>query len=104
MALNRDGEYRLPGGIMNAGEGPREAARREVREETGLDVEIHDILDLRTHHESGFTVFFEAEVGDGELKGSWEGSPEFVEKEEVREKVWSLQHSHIHEYLFPDES
>jgi ADP-ribose pyrophosphatase YjhB (NUDIX family) len=34
----------LPGGGMEAGETPSEAASREVKEETGLDVEIDDLL------------------------------------------------------------
>lgn len=104
LVLNLDNEYRLPGGLIKAGEDPREAARREVKEETGFDVEIHDLLDIRTKSKSGFTVFFEAEVIEGEKSGSWEGEPEFVRKSEVDNLVWSLEHSHVREYLFPEEN
>ncbi|MFC7234412.1 NUDIX hydrolase [Halosegnis marinus] len=38
-----DGPF-LPGGGVEPGERPREAARREVREETGLDAEVGDPL------------------------------------------------------------
>lgn len=34
----------MPGGCVEANESPREAARREVREETGLDIEPGDLL------------------------------------------------------------
>lgn len=104
LVLNLDGEYRLPGGLIKAGEDPKEAAAREVREETGFEVEIHDLLDIRTHQKGGFTVFFDAEVVEGEKNGSWEGEPEFVKKSEVEDMVWSLEHSHVREYLFPDEN
>jgi len=103
LVLSLGGEYRLPGGIIKADEDPKEAARREVKEETGFQVDIHDILDLRTH-DDGFTVFFEGKVVKGEKNGSWEGEPEFVKKSEIEDCVWSLEHSHIREYLFPDEN
>lgn len=104
LVLNLDDEYRLPGGLIKAGEEPKEAAKREAKEETGFDVDIRDILDIRTHDKGGFTIFFEADVVEGEKNGSWEGQPEFVNKSEVDELIWSLQHSHIREYLFPDEN
>jgi ADP-ribose pyrophosphatase YjhB (NUDIX family) len=36
----------LPGGFMNIGETIEEAARREVKEETSLDIELIDILGI----------------------------------------------------------
>lgn len=40
------GEWSLPGGRQKLGETTAEAAMREVKEETGLDVTLHGILDV----------------------------------------------------------
>ena len=42
----RLGQWSLPGGAQKIGETVHEAARREVREETGLDVEITGLIDV----------------------------------------------------------
>lgn len=40
----RQGQWSIPGGIQHLGETVFEAGRREVREETGLEIEIVDLL------------------------------------------------------------
>jgi len=40
------GQWATIGGAVEPGENPREAARREVREEVGLDVELVELLDV----------------------------------------------------------
>ncbi|EHK01225.1 hypothetical protein HRED_09297, partial [Candidatus Haloredivivus sp. G17] len=46
--------------------------------------------------------FFKGRVLEGEKNGSWEGRPEFVKREDMRDKAWRIEHSHVHQYLFPD--
>jgi ADP-ribose pyrophosphatase YjhB (NUDIX family) len=40
------GRWSLPGGLMEVGEAPAEAARREVREELGLEVEMEGLYQV----------------------------------------------------------
>lgn len=104
LALNAGEHYELPGGIIDQGEDMKEAAKREAKEETGFDVEVGDLMDIRVSDNTGsIQFFFEGKVVGGDPKGSWEGEPEFIPKEEIEDKVWRLEHSHIHEYLFPRE-
>lgn len=42
----RQGQWSLPGGRQRLGEKVRDTARREVREETGCEVEVTELLDV----------------------------------------------------------
>jgi len=42
------GRWSIPGGLVELGESVAEAAAREIREETGLSVEIEALLDVQT--------------------------------------------------------
>lgn len=105
LTLRVGEQHRLPGGLIKPGEDPRKTGVREIKEETGFDIDLGDLLDIKTAEKGnkGLHFFFKGEIIGGEKNGSWEGEVEFVPREEMKEKAWKLEHSHVHEYLFPEE-
>ncbi len=49
----RRGEWSLPGGLLELGESLRDAVRREIKEETSLDIEVGPVIETfdRVHRD-----------------------------------------------------
>lgn len=80
------GRYNGIGGHMERGEDPLQAARREIREETGLEVEVlhlGGLVHLSLSQGSGVMLFlFVGESPGREVRPSSEGSLEWVPVEQ----------------------
>ena len=93
MIERKDGNgLGLPGGHIKQGETAEAAARREVKEETGLDFEIIKILGTLSGQRPGIwlhavDIVYEGRVTGGDLHDSGEGRARGVKLSEVREQV-----------------
>jgi 8-oxo-dGTP pyrophosphatase MutT (NUDIX family) len=84
----------LPGGISKWRETEEETLAREILEETGLSVTGKE---LKLHYFSDADVpcniaVFEVEAS-GELKNSWEGSPQWKTVAEIEPRLLPSQHA-----------
>ena len=94
----------FPGGFMRWHEYPAETARREVREETGLEVRLLDTIGTYAHKStqharlSTLTIAFTGEVVGGSLKSSIEGHPCWLGEAHLREQLASSNTSMLEDY------
>ncbi|WBW97025.1 NUDIX hydrolase N-terminal domain-containing protein [Oceanirhabdus sp. W0125-5] len=93
-----DNSWAIPGGWAEIGESPQESVKREIYEETGLNVEVKEIIDIFTRlpGECGqphttYHILFHCEVIDGNLKTSFESTEVgFYDYHEIEE--WHKDH------------
>ena len=87
------GEWHIPGGHLMKDEQVEEAIKREIKEETGLDVDIHQVVDVMTYGWDGevkdsMQILFhcESDTRDAEPAEDLQ-EIEWVTPEELTEKV-----------------
>ena len=84
------GRIVFPGGFMKWEETPEQAAQREGKEETGLDLRIDYLINVYARSRTSlFTMsnicfVYRAEVTGGTLRKSIEGKPKWLTENEIR--------------------
>lgn len=93
------GEWHIPGGHLEKDEKVEEAVKREVEEETGLDVSIHRIIDVMTfpwrpgEEKNSVQVFYHCEANSGEAEPLDDlQDVKWVQPEEIEEEVGQLDY------------
>lgn len=101
--IEKDGQFLLveqpggvlafPGGFMKWKESPEQALIREGKEETGLDLRLHDLVGLQPgtcralHQMSTLTLIYSGEVIGGSLRPSSEGRPCWIAATDLPSKL-----------------
>jgi 8-oxo-dGTP diphosphatase len=85
------GSWCLPGGFMEMGETPQEAAIRECKEETGLNVEITGLIDVYYYEDyrgSGVSIMYKGKVIGGVIQpGDDAEAVDFFSPDELPENI-----------------
>lgn len=91
------GEWHFLGGHVEHGEDLKEALLREVKEETGLEVNVHQLIDAQTYaHDNEekkaiqFLYHCEANSSDAEAKDDL-AETQWLQPEELKEELISYE-------------
>jgi ADP-ribose pyrophosphatase YjhB (NUDIX family) len=106
LVLQRpEGKIVFPSGFMRWREHPTQTVRREGKEETGLDLRAGEVVGYSSVVSSHFsrmsslTLIYEAEVIGGELRGSIEGEPCWLDESELRGRMDAQSRQMVDRYL-----
>lgn len=84
------GKWHILGGHLEYGEQPEEGMKRETKEETGLEVDVHQILDVMTwgDRNNALSIYYhcEASTRDAEAKDDLQ-EVKWVDPGEIKEFV-----------------
>ncbi len=100
-----EGKLVFPSGFIRWREQPAQTVQREGKEETGLDLRVGEVVGyssvVSAHFSrmSSLTLIYEAEVVGGQLHGSVEGDPCWLDETELRSKLDGQQRNMLECYL-----
>ena len=86
----RKGEWSLPGGLLELGESLQDAARREIKEETGLDVVVGPIIATfdRVHRDDAGRVRYHFVIVDFVC---WSDEGEATPGSDAVDAAWAVE-------------
>ena len=99
------GRIGFPGGFMKWRETPAQTARREGKEETGLDLHINHLINIYARTStSPFTMssicfVYRAEIEGGKVCKNIEGTPLWLTEEELRNRFDAYTLGILEDYL-----
>ena len=99
------GKIVFPSGFMRWREHPKQTVRREGKEETGLELRVGEVvgysstISSRFNRMSSLTLIYEAKATGGQLRGSVEGEPYWLDESELRNKLDIQQRNMLDRYL-----
>ena len=98
------GKYALPGGYLDKGESAELAAAREVKEETGLEVEIIKLIGVRSdparYRQIVEIGFVGKVIGGQEMAGDGVAAIEWFDPNQLPEEI-SMDHGKIIKSVLP---
>ena len=99
LLVREDDQWFLPGGVREPGESLEAGARREVREETGLEVEVTGLAAIseQTFRHDGETVAFRFATYEATPEGTALSDDPGLEGEGIETAAW---HSTVPENTF----
>lgn len=97
--------WNLPGGAIEKGETPWEGVIREVKEETGFNVEVIRLIGIYTKKEKNHIIFsFECKIIDGEIRLNKEAKDiKYFDFNSIPKNTLIKHVERIHDYLYGSE-
>ncbi len=92
----------IPGGFMETGEQPEQTVRREIREETGLELENVKLFEVRTTSRHIEFIFRASAAGKAEAKSREIKAAAWFKVDELPADMSKKQKSDIEKILQPE--
>jgi mutator protein MutT len=92
----------IPGGFMEMSEQPEQAVRREIREETGLELENVKLFEVRTNSRHIEIVFRASATGKAEAKSREIKAAAWFKVDELPADMSKKQKSDVQKLLQPE--
>ena len=97
--LRSDSGWGIPGGFMQSGEQPEAAVKREIREETGLELKNIKLLGMRTTNRHIEFLYRASPVGTARVRSLEINELGWFKINEMPEKMSQIQKKIIEEVL-----